>query len=223
MRPTARRSRPRRTVGAVGLIPDYSEAIGYAKMRAGDTLVLIGETHGQLGASLYLREGLGADGPRRDGWAPPPVDLVAEKRHGDLVRTLIREGRLHAVHDLSDGGPGRRGGGDGAGVRRWAWSFAPHPLIHAHGYLFGEDQARYLLATPDPHAVLERAREAGVAGQRRGPRGRRGLRLGQPVRHRPGRPQAGPRGLDCRASWTQPQPDPSRSKMVRRRFASIKG
>ncbi len=152
---------PTPTVGAVGLIPDYAEAIGYSKMRPGDTLVLIGETHGELGASLYLREGLGSGDVESRAWAPPPVDLAAEKRHGDLVRTLIREGHLHAVHDLSDGGlvgaAAEMALASGVGVELRATS-----LVHAHGYLFGEDQGRYLLATPDPQAVLARAREAGV-------------------------------------------------------------
>ena len=158
---------PTPTVGAVGLIPDYAQAIGYAKVRAGDTLVLIGETHGELGASLYLREVLEPGGPAHDAWAPPPVDLAAEKRNGDLVRTLIREGRLHAVHDLSDGGllgaAAEMALASGVGVELRATS-----AVHAHGYLFGEDQGRYLLATPDPQAVLERARQAGVRASEAG-------------------------------------------------------
>ncbi len=158
---------PTPTVGAVGLIPDYTEAIGYAKIRAGDTLVLIGETHGELGASLYLREQLGSGEPDREAWAPPPVDLDAEKRHGDFVRTLIRKGRLHAVHDLSDGGllgaAAEMALASGVGVELRATS-----AIHAHGYLFGEDQGRYLLATPDPQTVLARAREAGVRASEAG-------------------------------------------------------
>ena len=36
--------------------------------------------------------------------APPPVDLEAERRTGDVVRGLIRQGRVSAVHDISDGG-----------------------------------------------------------------------------------------------------------------------
>jgi phosphoribosylformylglycinamidine synthase len=32
----------------------------------------------------------------------------------------------------------------------------------AHGYLFGEDQARYLIATNDPGALVARARAAGL-------------------------------------------------------------
>ena len=39
---------------------------------------------------------------------------------------------------------------------------APRELA---GWLFGEDQARYVVATADPEAVLARAGEAGVAIQ----------------------------------------------------------
>ena len=44
-------------------------------------LVLIGETRGWLGQSLWLREIAG-----REEGAPPPVDLAAERRNGDFVR-----------------------------------------------------------------------------------------------------------------------------------------
>ena len=40
---------------------------------------------------------------RRDG-PPPPVDLAAERRAGELVRALIADGMVSAVHDCSDGG-----------------------------------------------------------------------------------------------------------------------
>ena len=67
---------PTPTIGAVGLIPDYDLRMGYA----GDEerrrcSVLIGETHGELGASLYLRELFG-----QETGAPPPVDLRAERK-----------------------------------------------------------------------------------------------------------------------------------------------
>ena len=35
---------------------------------------------------------------------PPPVDLAAERRHGDFVRGEILSGAVRACHDLSDGG-----------------------------------------------------------------------------------------------------------------------
>ena len=68
-------------------------------MKDGDVLILIGETQGELGASMYLRECLA----REDG-APPPVDLTTERQRGDFVRNLITSEQATVVHDLSDGG-----------------------------------------------------------------------------------------------------------------------
>ena len=90
---------PTPTVGAVGLIPDYARRAGFRGLKAGDTLVLIGETHGEIGSSLYLRELFG-----REEGAPPPVNLALERKTGDFVRGLIRAGEARVVHDLSDGG-----------------------------------------------------------------------------------------------------------------------
>ena len=65
----------------------------------GKPIVLIGETSGNLGSTLYLREVEN----RREG-APPPVDLAAEQRNGDFLRGEIGARRVTACHDLSDGG-----------------------------------------------------------------------------------------------------------------------
>ena len=138
---------PTPTVGAVGLIEDYAHAIGFSGMRPGDTLVLVGETRGELGASLYLREALYTGAPIQAGWAPPPVDLGAEKRNGDLVRALIHAGEVHAVHDLSDGGllgaVMEMALASRVGVHVSVQSDLPDVAL-----FFGEDQARYLLAMP---------------------------------------------------------------------------
>ena len=125
-------------------------------MAEGDALVLIGETRGELGASIYLREMLG----REDG-APPPVDLALERKNGDFVRGLISSGLVAGVHDLSDGGL-LVAAADIALASQVGVSLNATSADHAHPYLFGEDQARYLIATPDPDAVLEAAQAAGV-------------------------------------------------------------
>ena len=114
------------------------------------------DSHGELGASLYLRELLG----REDG-APPPVDLACERKNGDLVRGLIRAGEVRCVHDLSDGGlvcaAAEMALASNIGLTLIATS-----TQHAHVYLFGEDQGRYLLATKDPDGLIAKARAAGV-------------------------------------------------------------
>ena len=157
---------PTPTIGGVGLLADAARAVSLAFPAAGQAIVLIGETRGHLGASLYLREIAG----RRDG-APPPVDLEAERLAGDLVRRLIADGLVTACHDLSDGGLAvalaemAMASGIGAEVRRPAG--APPP----HAWLFGEDQGRYVVTTEDADAVLAAADAASVLARRIGTTG----------------------------------------------------
>jgi phosphoribosylformylglycinamidine synthase len=147
---------PTPTVGAVGLIPDYAIQADFSSMNVGDALLLVGTSHGELGASLYLRELFG----REDG-APPPVDLEFERRNGDFVRRLIRAGQVSAVHDLSDGGlaiaAAEMALASDVGVE-----LSPTSTTHAHAFLFGEDQGRYLIATADPDPIIAAGRAAGL-------------------------------------------------------------
>ena len=90
---------PTPAIGGVGLLADWSTSATIAFKAAGEDILLIGGTTGHLGQSLYLREILG-----REAGAPPTVDLAAERQAGELIRRLILEGRVTAVHDVSDGG-----------------------------------------------------------------------------------------------------------------------
>jgi phosphoribosylformylglycinamidine synthase len=147
---------PTPTVGAVGLIADYGRRADFSSMKPGDALVLVGETAGELGASMYLREILG----REDG-APPPVDLGVERRNGDFVRNLIECGQVSVVHDLSDGGlvaaTAEMALASGVGAQ-----FLAAQELPAHAWLFGEDQGRYLVATRAADALLAAAEASGV-------------------------------------------------------------
>ncbi|MBT4428781.1 MAG: phosphoribosylformylglycinamidine synthase II, partial [Rhodospirillaceae bacterium] len=140
---------PTPAIGGVGLLKniDRMARIGFAA--ADEQILLIGETKGHLSASIFAREILG----REDG-PPPPVDLAAEKRHGDFIRALIEAGRITTCHDISDGGllvavaemclaalaEGRE---IGAAID------LPDSGVSPHGWFFGEDQARYLISA-DP-------------------------------------------------------------------------
>ncbi|MES2897472.1 MAG: phosphoribosylformylglycinamidine synthase subunit PurL [Pseudomonadota bacterium] len=148
---------PTPTVGAVGLLKDSSLRADFAGMKAGDALVLVGETRGELGASMYLREVLG----REDG-APPPVDLALERKTGDFIRNLILSRQAVVVHDLSDGGL-IAAAGEMALASKVGARLTISAELPAHAALFGEDQARYLLAVPNGYELLAAAKAAGLA------------------------------------------------------------
>ncbi len=149
---------PTPAIGGVGVISDARLAVGLAMPPAAD-LVLVGATAGWLGQSLWLREIAG----REDG-PPPPVDLAAERANGDFVRAWILAGGVLACHDLADGGLlvaiAEMAMASGAGATLTATG--------DHGFWFGEDQARYLLAVPDAGPLLAAASAAGIPAARIG-------------------------------------------------------
>jgi phosphoribosylformylglycinamidine synthase II len=147
---------PTPTVGAVGLLADSSKRADFSSLKAGQSLVLIGETKGELGASMYLRELLG----REDG-APPLVDLALERKTGDFIRPLIESGEVIVTHDLSDGGL-IAAVAEIALASRTGLKVDLTGDLPAHAQLFGEDQARYLVGTDNPDALIAKAKAAGL-------------------------------------------------------------
>ena len=139
---------PTPTIGAVGLLADLDDMIG-GLAAAGDVALVLGDSRGHLGQSALAYEAFGIE----SGDAPP-VDLAAEKAHGAFV--LANRARIGAATDLSDGG----------------LALAAFEMAEAAGLgvtlttgdiptLFGEDQARYLLAAaPQQAAELEAAAKA---------------------------------------------------------------
>lgn len=159
---------PTPSIGGVGLLDDFTKSASLAFKAEGEAILLIGDTHGWLGQSVYLRDICGCE----EG-APPPVDLAAEKRNGDCVRGMIHAGTATAVHDLSDGGLlialAEMAMAGGIGAKLLA---APASLV-SHAYWFGEDQARYLVTVPETEAgrVLAKMRGCEVSCVRIGTTG----------------------------------------------------
>ncbi len=145
---------PTPTIGAVGLLASLDELIGVAP-QDGDALILIGETKGHLGQSALLVELFG----REDGDAPH-VDLVAERKAGELVRAAKAAGLITAAHDLSDGGLALA-----AADMALACGLGISVAGGDTGWFFGEDQGRYILASTDPVGLMALAEGAGVAAQ----------------------------------------------------------
>ena len=159
---------PTPAIGGVGLLEDFTRSMTLAFKAEGEAILLIGETQGWLGQSLYLRE-LCA----REAGAPPPVDLIEERENGDFVRALITDGLVTAAHDLSDGGLlvalAEMSMASGIGAK-----LAAGPAdIAAHAFWFGEDQARYLVTVRADRAagVIQRAQAASIPVQHVGTTG----------------------------------------------------
>ncbi|THH38873.1 phosphoribosylformylglycinamidine synthase subunit PurL [Aliishimia ponticola] len=142
---------PTPTIGAVGLIDHPDHVIGN-EVREGHVAIVIGETEGHLGQSALLAEVFN----RVEGDAPA-VDLEAEKAHGEFIRA--NRDLITACTDLSDGG----------------LALAAFEMAEAAGvgvqldddstpFLFGEDQARYLVACnfDKAEALMVAAGSAGI-------------------------------------------------------------
>ncbi len=142
---------PTPTIGAVGLLKSADDLIG-CDVRDGHFALVVGEATGHLGQSALLAEVFN----REDGDAPA-VDLEAEKRNGEFIRD--NRDLITACTDLSDGG----------------LMLAAFELAETAGVgvvldtddtaaLFGEDQARYLVACgfDRAEALMTAAAQAGV-------------------------------------------------------------
>ena len=142
---------PTPTIGAVGILSSLDELIA-GRPQAGDSAVMIGTTVGHLGQSAVLAEMFGIE-----AGDAPHVDLAAEKAHGEFLRANRK--LVRAATDLGDGGLAlaafEMAEGACLGVTLTASDAAA---------LFGEDQARYLVAcAPDQAtALIAAGKAAGV-------------------------------------------------------------
>jgi phosphoribosylformylglycinamidine synthase len=165
---------PTPTIGGVGVLADFTKSATLAFKSADEVVLLVGETIGWLGQSLYLRDVCG-----REEGAPPPVDFLEEKENGDFVRGLIDAGLATAVHDVADGGLlvalAEMAMAGKIGVTLDA---APTDTP-AHAFWFGEDQARYVVTATKENAgkIISRAQDVSVIVQRLGVTGGDALKV----------------------------------------------
>jgi len=137
---------PTPVVGVLGLFDDVARRTPIGFSEPGETLLLLGDTHDELGGSEWAWAE-----HRHLGGRPPAVDLAREKLLGEVLVAGSRDGMLASAHDLSDGGlaqalvecalAARRGGGLGARVVLPAG-------LEAFVQLFSESAGRALVSVP---------------------------------------------------------------------------
>ena len=161
---------PTPAVGMIGLCDDAGQNARAAFLQRGHRVLVLGETHGHLGASEYLVTIHGKlAGP------PPPLDFAVEKRLQTALRRLVREGLAASAHDCSEGGLAvalaeccLAPNGERLGVEVSLAS-----VVGAAALLFGEDASRAVVSCAPEHVARALALcategvpavEAGVVG-----------------------------------------------------------
>ena len=132
--------KPTPTIGGVGLIQDVNNTMTYGLKSSDSLLIVVGETKGHIHQSalchdiLYLKKG-----------PPPTMNLQEEKKNSFFIRDLIEKKLTQSVHDVSDGGIALA-----IAEMCMAGTIGAKISTNLTGpervkYLFGEDQARYII------------------------------------------------------------------------------
>ncbi len=90
---------PTPMIGVVGLIEDVECAVPSFFQNEGDTIILLGDTNDEIGASEYLKTVHGVD-----GGTPPKINLYREKALIDVLQEISKRKIVNSAHDLSEGG-----------------------------------------------------------------------------------------------------------------------
>ena len=90
---------PTPTVAMVGILDTVTQHVTQWFQHPGDLIVLLGETHEELGASEYLATVHGQECGR-----PPRLDLEREKRLQQVCLRAAQAGLFSSAHDVAEGG-----------------------------------------------------------------------------------------------------------------------
>jgi phosphoribosylformylglycinamidine synthase subunit PurL len=144
---------PTPTVGMVGILEREDIGTDLHFPEAGLDIVLLGETHDELGGSEWWTG---------EGACPPRVDLEREKALVELLISLHENRLVRSAHDISNGGLAVALAecsmrGVGCHVK-----LTPTEELDAVALLFSETQARAIVSTDQTAEVLVRAKARGV-------------------------------------------------------------
>jgi len=134
---------PTPVLGVIGVLEEVRRHCTIGFKRAGDVVLLLGETREDLGGTEYLKRVHGQVTGR-----PPALDLELERKVQAVCLAAVREGLLSSAHDCSDGGLAVAlaecciWGGLGARIRLPEAEAA----IRLDARLFGESPSRIILS-----------------------------------------------------------------------------
>ncbi len=155
---------PTPVLGVVGLLADASCTVTRAFTSSGAAVVLLGDSHGELGGSEYLARLMS-----RVQGEPPRLDLQRERSLQMLVVSLVRSKLVQSAHDCSEGGLAvtlaectfdTDGIGVAAGVEAVPGDFG---AFKEAATLFGESASRVVVSVAE-ELVEQVKHEAALAG-----------------------------------------------------------
>ena len=132
--------KPTPTIGGVGLILDTKKSVNTSLKETENLIYIIGETKGHIHQSalchdvLYLKNG-----------PPPTINLAEEKKNSLFIRELIIHDFAQSAHDVSDGGIALAIAEMCMTGKIGAKIVSNLTGTERIKFLFGEDQARYLV------------------------------------------------------------------------------
>lgn len=167
---------PTPVVGVVGKVEEGVKLVPSVFSAGGGEVALVGTTSsGGLGASLYLQEVHGVIAGKL-----APVDLATEKKLHGLMRKLLAQSGIRAVHDVGEGGIlwalAEMTFGDGSSGGEFQ---VPCGKERPEEALFGEGAGRILVELDEAAlAVVEKsAKESGLGFCRLGRTGGQELKV----------------------------------------------
>ena len=166
---------PTLLISGIGIVEDTERCVTMDAKRAGNTLVLVGTTHGRMGGShrCMLAPMPGVD------TTLPQVDLKVGPIAARAVAGCIARGLVASAHDCSEGGvlvaAAEMAFGGGVGLKLDLHAMPCASALPAEVRAFCEDPSRYLLeVAPEhltavqqalgslPHAVIGRFDDSGT-------------------------------------------------------------
>ena len=135
---------PTPVVGVLGVIGDVAKRTPLA-WRAGDALLVLGDTQDEFAASEWAHEVHG-----HLGGTPPRVNLGAERTLAEVLIQGARQALLSAAHDVSDGGLAQTLTEMALRTGLGATVVVPEG-IDPFVLLFSESTARAVVAVPPQH------------------------------------------------------------------------
>ncbi len=154
---------PTPIIGVVGLLEHADRLLTRRFQRSGDVVVLLGDSHCEVGGSEYLAR---VHGLVRG--VPPSLDLKAERALQDLLVKLAEARLIRSAHDCSDGGIAVTlaeccFGSQGIGVEVSLMAVDAPSSLQVDATLFAESASRVVVSV-DGSLVTEVLQSAAALG-----------------------------------------------------------